>query len=130
MSEDGEYLLQAIRDFTLNEYGDGDDYIPDPYDIGLLYSTIDDDQLFDSSNDPNLEWELQISIDAVHSYVLYYIGDMRNPFYVDTFANRRELAEYIRYMDFNDFYSNAIRCFRADPTRYIRLHTREDGTWI
>ena len=126
MSADCESLLQAIRDFTLNEYVYVGDYIPDPYDIGILYSTIDDDQLCDSSNYPGYEWELQISIDAVHSYVLYYIGDMRNPFYVDTFANQRELAKYIRYMDFNAFYSNAIRCFRADPTRYIRLHTRED----
>ena len=88
-----ERLFEAYKNYSIREFGSYDG--PDPYSLGLMYTTDEDD-----------DRALQCYADFI-GYKVYLEVDGEPTDYIITFDGADELATYLDSMSFDDFYAEA-----------------------
>ena len=105
-------IRDAVNDFCLREYGDFGDF-DDPHRVPFLYTTVDEEQLEDDTDDPYMEYNLQIYLDLVDLRAVYCFGiDPAFPGIVEQYDSAEQMARDIQDSDFNDWYSSALYAYR------------------
>ncbi len=100
-------LIRVLDEYCGVEFNDVPD-ISDPYRVGILYTTVCDNEL--GLSDDYDEHDLQIDADLVHAALLYY---MDNELYeTEQYSSQEDMAACLHGVTFNDLYSFAVYLYR------------------